>query len=64
MNPDYRKSYWKSIARIESLNKSLVTKILLDLERETIEEWKKVAEKTCSNLIKNFRKRVQQALYD
>lgn len=37
-------------------------KNLQELERVTIEEWKKIPEKTCSNLIKNFRKRLQQVI--
>ena len=41
------------MTRIESLNKLLVTQKLKELEHVTIEEWKKVPEKSCSNLIKS-----------
>ena len=37
-------------------------KNLQELECVTIEEWKKILEKTCSNLIKNFRKWLQQVI--
>ena len=37
-------------------------KTLLELECVTIEGWKKIPEKTCSNLIKNFRKWLQKVI--
>ena len=39
----------KIYGKIESLNKLSVTKNLQELKRITIEEWKKISEKTCSN---------------
>ena len=37
-------------------------KNLQELEHITIEEWKEITDNTCSNLIKNFRKWLQQVI--
>ena len=64
---------WPSKSRdkslIENLWKQLKVQMnrhrpknLQELERAKIEEWKAIAVKTCSNLIKNFGKRLQQVI--
>ena len=56
-------SYWKSMARIESSNKSLVTKMSSGIRM--CNHWKMeehFPESTCSNLIKNFWKWLQQVI--
>ena len=54
INESWLESYWKFMPKIVSSNKSSVTKNLQELEHVTIEEWKKIPEKTCSNLIKTL----------
>ena len=58
MSPDLN-PVQKSMARFESSNKLSVTEKPSGIRTCNIEEWKKISEKTCSNLIKKLRKQSQ-----
>ena len=61
INPDFNpiENLWPEL-KVQINHES--AKNLQELECITIEEWKKITKKTCSNLIKNFRKWLQQVI--
>ena len=58
-NESWLESYWKYMTRIKVQINHLSPKNLQELKHVTIEEWKKIPEKTCSNFMKNLRKQLQ-----
>ena len=53
---------WKSMATIESSNKSSYTKKPTGIRKYKHWRTEEITEKTCSNLIKNFGKWLQQVI--